>query len=155
MLQRGDSNGCWARWRSMLSSGWDRHLGSMVSSGRGSSEDSPQGCKMTLSVQNRSRNGCELFQCPFCHRNFLSDSVLKAGCGLSTLCCGDYAEGPERRLFLHRLPKRTVECMISRPLLDSHVPSPKFSGKYLMSPSYLFLKAHVRKWQSLLGSCRY
>jgi hypothetical protein len=24
-----------------------------------------------------------------------------------------------------------------------------------VSPSYLFLKAHVRKWQSLLGSCKY
>lgn len=72
---------------------------------------------------------------------FLSDSIKRWMVSKCTVLW-DYAEGPGGDfVFSHRLLKRTVECMITPPLLDSHIPSPTFSGKYLMSPSYLFLKA--------------
>lgn len=72
---------------------------------------------------------------------FLSDSIKHLMVTKSTMLW-DYAEGPDGDCFsLYRLLKTTVECMITPPLLDSHSPCPKFSGKYLMSPSYLLLKA--------------
>jgi hypothetical protein len=64
----------------------------------------------------------------------------------------DYAEGPEMSetfFFLHRLPKRTAKCMVSCPLLDSHVPSPKNFRKVPGVPILFILKSPCKEMTEL------
>jgi hypothetical protein len=58
----------------MVSPGQDRHLGCMVSSVRVSSEDSSSRKQDDSLCTEQESPWCQLFQFPFCHRHFLSET---------------------------------------------------------------------------------